>query len=103
MRKISLLFVIATSGYAANAQFTLRPQLGFENPVTKVSYNNLPSFKPTCQFSAQAGVRADYSFKGGFGPCMGFYTHRPLVTYTFNDPETGMTAYNASKGDLQLQ
>lgn len=103
MRKTALLFVIAVSGYAANAQFTLRPQFGFENPVTKVSYNNSSSFKPTCQLSAQAGVRAEYSFKGGLGPFLGLYTHRPMVTYAFNDPETGMTAYNASKGDLQMQ
>jgi hypothetical protein len=103
MRKTALLFVIAVYGYAANAQFTLRPQAGFERPVTKISYNNAPYFKPECQSLPQGGIRADYQFKGGFGPFLGVFTHSPLVTYKFNDPETGMTAYDASVGNLQVQ
>ena len=103
MRKTALLFVIAVCGYAAKAQFTLRPQLGFEAPVTKISYNNLPYFKPGCQLSALAGIRAEYSFKGGLGPFFGLFTHRPLVTYSFNDPETGMSVYNATKGNIGMQ
>ncbi|HYK55615.1 MAG TPA: hypothetical protein VEV15_03990 [Flavisolibacter sp.] len=103
MRKTALLFVIAVYGYAANAQLTLRPQTGIEIPATKISYNNLPSFKPACQSLAQFGLRADYAFKGGLGPFVGLFTHRPSVNYNFNDPEKGMTAYNATVGDLQLQ
>src|SRR5215831_10685348 len=103
MRKTALLLVIAVYSYAANAQFSLRPQAGFEFPVTKISYNNAPYIKPECQSLPQAGVRADYQFKGGFGPYMGVFTHSPLVNYKFNDPETGMSAYDASVGNLQVQ
>ena len=49
MRRTALLFVIAVCGYAASAQFTLRPQAGFEVPSTKISYNNLPCLPGTWQ------------------------------------------------------
>jgi len=103
MRKAALLFVIAVCAYAANAQFILRPQFGFENPLTKISYNNSAYYKPVCQVLPQAGVRADYQFKKGLAPFFGVFTHRPLVSYSFNDPKTGMTAYDATTGDLQVQ
>lgn len=103
MRRTALLLVIAVYGYAANAQLTLRPQAGIEVPTTKVSYNNLPSFKPECQSAAQFGLHADYQFKGGFGPFVGVFTHQPLVTYNFTDPETGMTNYTAAEGERKVQ
>lgn len=103
MRKTALLFVIAVYGYAANAQLTLRPQFGFESPLTKISYNNSSYYKAVCQSLPQAGVRADYQLKKGFAPFLGIFTHRPLVNYTFNEPATGMAAYHATNGDLQMQ
>lgn len=103
MRKTALLLVIAVYGYAANAQLTLKPQAGIEIPGTKISYNGLPFFKPECQSSAQLGLRADYQFKGGFGPFLGIATHRPSVDFRFADPETALTSYTATKGDLQVQ
>jgi len=102
MRQTALLFVIAVFGYAASAQFTLRPQLGIEDPMTKISYNDLSSFTPVTQFQPQVGLHADYKFKSGFGPFVGLSTSRSSVNYTFNDPETGMTAYNATMGKMQL-
>jgi hypothetical protein len=102
MRQTALLFVIAVLGYAANAQFTLRPQIGIENPVTKISYNDLPSFAPLTQFQPQFGVHADYKFKGGFGPFLGLSTSRSTVSYVFTDPEKGMTDYTAELGDVLL-
>jgi len=103
MRRTALLFVIAVFGYAANAQFTLTPQAGFEIPSTKISYNNLPYIKPQGQSSGQFGLRADYQFKGGFAPFAGIVTHRPLVSYNFSDPKTGTTDYTSSEGDLMVQ
>ena len=103
MRKTALLLVIAVYGYAANAQLTLRPQAGFEIPRTKLRYNNQSFFKPECQSSGQLGLRADFQFKGGLAPFAGIVTHRPLVSYSFDNPETGMTSYKADEGDLQVQ
>ncbi|MBO9681068.1 MAG: hypothetical protein J7502_00105 [Flavisolibacter sp.] len=103
MRKAALLFVIAVWVYAAKAQFTLQPRLGFETPLTKISYNNSSFYKAVSQSLPQAGVRADYQFKKGFAPYLGVFTHRPLVSYSFNDPKTGMSSYSAAAGDLQVQ
>jgi hypothetical protein len=103
MRKAALLFVIAVWVYAAKAQLTVQPRLGFENPVTKISYNNSSFYKAVSPSLLQAGVRADYQFKKGFAPYLGVFTHRPLVSYSFNDPKTGMSSYQATTGDLQVQ
>ena len=103
MRRTALLFVIAVFGYAANAQFTLTPQAGFEIPSTKISYNNLPYIKPQGQSSGQFGLRADYQFKGGCAPFAGIVSHRPLVSYNFSDTKTGMTDYTSAEGDLLVQ
>jgi len=102
MRQTALLFVIAVVGTAANAQFTLRPQIGIENPVTKISYNDLASFAPITQFQPQIGLHADYKFKSGFGPFIGLSSSRTAVNYNFNDPATGMTAYTATMSKMQL-
>ena len=103
MRRTALLFVIAVCGYAASAQFTLRPQAGFEVPSTKISYNNLPYVTPGGQSSGQFGLRADYQFKGGFAPFAGVVTHRPLLSYNFSDPKTGMTDFTTTEGDMMVQ
>jgi len=103
MRKAALLFVFAVCAYAAKAQFTLQPRLGFEAPITKISYNGSGYDKPVSQALPQAGVRAAYGFKNALAPFLGVSTHRPLVSYSFNDPKTGMTAYNATAGNLQVQ
>lgn len=103
MRKAALLFVIAVWVYAAKAQFTLQPRLGFESPLTKISYDNSSFHKVASQSLPQVGVRADYQFKKGLAPYVGVFTHRPLVNYGFNDPKAGMTAYNATSGHLQMQ
>lgn len=103
MRRTALLFVLAVCGSAANAQFTILPQAGLENPLTRISYNNLPSFTPLSQLQPQLGVRADYKFKKGFGPFVNLSTSRSSVSYNFDNPETGMTVYQASLGKMQLQ
>jgi hypothetical protein len=95
--------VFAGITLTANSQFTLLPQAGFENSNTKISYNNLSYFSPLTQFQPKFGLRADYKFKNGFGPFAGISTSRSLVSYAFNDPEKGMTEYNASMGKMQAQ
>jgi len=103
MRCPVLIAVFAGITLTANSQFTLLPQAGFENSNTKISYNNLSYFSPLAQFQPKFGLRADYKFKNGFGPFAGISTSRSLVSYAFNDPEKGMTEYNASMGKMQAQ
>ena len=103
MRCPVLIAVFAGITLTANAQLTLLPQAGFENSNTKVSYNNLPYFSPVGQVQPKFSLRADYKFKNGFSPFAGISTSRPSVTYSFTDPEKGMTEYNASMGNVQAQ
>ncbi len=103
MRRALLVLAFAAFAFAANSQLTIRPQAGFENSNTKVSYNNLSYFSPIAQLQPQLSLRADYKFKNGFGPFVGLSTNRSLVTYNFNNPESGMTDYRAALGKTLLQ
>jgi len=95
--------VFAGITLTANSQFTILPQAGFENSNTKISYNDLSYFSPLAQLQPKFGLRADYKFRNGFGPFAGISTSRPLVSYSFTDPEKGMTEYSASMGNMQAQ
>src|SRR5215467_1512706 len=103
MRCPVLIAVFAGMTLTANSQFTILPQAGFENSNTKISYNNLPYFSPLTQVQPKFALRADYKFKNGFGPFAGISTSRPLVSYSFTDPEKGMTEYSAAMGKIQAQ
>lgn len=103
MRRVALVLMFAAFVSAANSQLTIRPQAGLENSITKISYNHLDYFSPLDQLQPQLSLRADYRFKNGFGPFAGLSTSRSLINYNFNDPESGMTAYKASMGKMQLQ
>ncbi|MEP7106436.1 MAG: hypothetical protein ABI760_00610 [Ferruginibacter sp.] len=96
------LFVIIE--YVANAQFTITPQLGFENSRTSIGYNELPYFTPTgANLSPQAGIRLDYKFRNLHGPFLGMNTSRSIVKFNFSDPQTGMSSYAASRGNTQIR
>ena len=66
MRPVTLLLLLfVVSGFAANAQFSLVPQIGVENPVTKMTYNDGAVYAPfDCQsFTQFPPPRADYKLK----------------------------------------
>lgn len=89
-------------GPAAHAQFSLLPQVGFEQTKTTVNYNNLRSFSPLgVQSAPRVNLRMDYRFKGGHGPYAGVGTSPSVVAYQFPDPEMGATHFKASTGRLQ--
>jgi len=101
---LASLMLVAIS-YTANAQkFSILPQAGLENPFTKISYNNLSSFLPLqAQITPHFGVRMDYKLKQLHGPYIGVSTSRSVVAFNFSNPETGMDAYQASRGKTKLQ
>lgn len=101
---LTLLSFVAF-GIAAKAQkFSLLPQVGFENSKTKVSYNNLSSFSPAgIVFSPQAGLQFAYRSKAGHGFYLGAASSRSVVSFNFTDPETGMSSYKTTTGDMQLR
>jgi hypothetical protein len=101
---LSTLAFVALGITTTAQKFTILPQVGVENPLTRMSYNNLPSFTPLqSQFSPSLGVRMDYKLKKGYGPYVGISTSRSSVAYSFSNPEMGTSAYTASMGNMQLQ
>ncbi|HVE61495.1 MAG TPA: hypothetical protein VNA26_06735 [Chitinophagaceae bacterium] len=94
-----LLFLLI--GSAAKSQFTLLPQIGFEQSRTTVEHNDA-DFKPlAAQGNLQASLRADYRFKKGHGPFVSLSSSPASVKINFTDPETLKNNYGASKGSLQ--
>src|SRR5687767_3446369 len=104
MRPPILFCLFVVFGYTANAQLTILPQLGFEGSRTSLEFNELASFSPLgAKLIPQAGIRLDYKTKHGHGPFLGIATSQSVVKFNFSDPETGMNAYTASKGNTQLR
>src|SRR4051794_14424576 len=99
MRPVTLLFLFVVSCFAANAQFTLLPQMGIEDPTTKLSYNNGSYYVPLqSQLAPRFALRMDYKFKTGHGVFLGLATSRSGVQYNFASPEKAMTNYTATVG-----
>lgn len=105
MRSVALAGLFIVSSLAMNGQkLSLTPQVGFESSKTTVNYNSLGSFAPMGNvFSPQVNLRLDYKFKQGFGPYIGASTSRSGVLYNFNNLETGMNVYNATKANMQVR
>jgi hypothetical protein len=106
MRAAALtLLCFVAFGYAMNAQrFSLLPQVGFENSKTTISYNDLRSFSPLgVKFSPQASLRLNYSSKQGHGFFLGIASSRSIVSFSFADPETGMTDFTATSANMQFR
>jgi hypothetical protein len=90
--------------HTANAQFTVLPQVGFENSRTSVAVNDQKTFSPLGgKVSPQAAIRLDYKFKKAHGPFLGLATSRSIVEYGFTNPEAGRDIYTALRGNTQLR
>jgi hypothetical protein len=103
MRSAMLAVLVIVAGFAAKAQFSLLPQVGFENTKTNISYNNQEFSPMGVKFSPQASLRLEYKIKQGHGAFLGIGTSRSLVNFSFTDPEAGMNVYTASAGDMQFR
>ncbi|MGZ8549267.1 MAG: hypothetical protein ACXWV2_01345 [Chitinophagaceae bacterium] len=101
---LTLISVVAFV-YATKAQkFSLLPQVGFENSKTTIRYNNSSSFSPAgVIFSPQVGLQFAYRSKPGHGFFMGVASSRSTVPFSFTNPETGMSNYQTTTGDMQLR
>lgn len=104
MRTAILLCQFVVFGYITKAQFTILPQIGFENSRTSLRFNEGSSFYPAgSKISPQAGVRLDYKNKMGHGAFLGIASSRSVINFSFSDPQTGMSSYKASAGNIQLR
>ena len=89
-------------GATASAQFSLTPQVGFEQSKTSLSYNILSSFSPLgWQGSLKAALRMDYRFKNGFGPYASIGSSPAVVAFSFANPGDALNNYKASTQSLQ--
>lgn len=104
MRPAILLSLSIAFVHTANAQFTVLPQVGFENSRTSVAVNDQKTFSPLGgKVSPQAAIRLDYKFKKAHGPFIGLATSRSVVEYSFTNPEAGRNVYTALRGNTQLR
>jgi hypothetical protein len=106
MRTAALvLFTFVAFCLAADAQrFSLLPQVGFENSKTTIGYNGLPSFSPQgVKFSPQGSLRLNYASKQGHGFFVGVASSRSIVSFSFTDPERGMTDFATTTENMQLR
>lgn len=105
MRAVALtILLFAAFSCVANAQkFTLLPQVGFENSKTVISYNDNYLSPPGVKFSPQASVRLTYASKQGHGFFLGAATSRSVTTFSFSNPENGMTDFSATTGNMQVR
>ena len=88
---------------SAGAQkLTILPLAGAENPLTRVTLNDLQTFTPLQnQLSPSLGVRIDYKVLKNQGPYIGISTARSAVAYSFASAENSLTDYQAAIGKMQ--
>ena len=105
MRTAALAFLFVAFGNAARAQgLSLLPQVGFENSFTKIQINDGSSFRPDCgKFSPGVSLHLNYASKKGHGFFVGAATSQSITEFKFTDPETSLTNYTASAGDMQVR
>lgn len=103
MKKIfTLVFAVIT--FAANAQFSIQPQIGLENSRTTITSNDFSSFSPLgLQFAPRVAVRMNYKLKTGHGAYFGVATSSPAIEFKFTDPQAARRSYKATAKELQFR
>ncbi|HMJ48149.1 MAG TPA: hypothetical protein VK498_12520 [Ferruginibacter sp.] len=96
---ITLLLILV--GCAANAQFSLQPQIGLENSKTTIHSNESGSFSPGMKFAPRLGLLMNYSFKSGHGGFFGISTNSQAAELKFADPQSILSNYTISGKSLQ--
>jgi hypothetical protein len=104
MRTAALVIFFVACGHAAIAQFSLLPQVGFENSKTIIRYNDANSFFPVgVTFSPQASLRLNYASKQGHGFFVGVASSRSVVSFMVPNAENGINNYTAEASNMQLR
>lgn len=95
-----VLLLLASKGYT---QFSILPQIGFDNTKASVKANNQAFFSPLgYQSNLKATIRADYRLKGGYGPFIGLSTGPAAVQIKPANPSDLASNFKAfSAGTMQ--
>lgn len=103
MKKL-ILPLFASITFAANAQFSIQPQLRMETSWTTIKSSNFSAFSPMgVQIAPSLAGRMAYKFKTGHGAFLGVATGNPTVKFRFTDPQSARTSYTISAKGLQLR
>lgn len=101
--RATFTFVLVVFVFAANAQFTIQPQIGLENSRTSIKYNDQSFVPASMQFSPLLAVHLAYSSKQGHGVFLGVSTSSSAIDFKFSDLQNAATSFNASRQNLQLR
>ena len=103
MKKL-ILPLFASITFAANAQFSIQPQVGMETSWTTIKSSDFSAFSPLgIQAAPRLAVRMAYKFKTGHGAFLGFATGNSAVKFKFTDPQSARTSYTTLTKGLQLR
>lgn len=103
MKKL-ILPLFASITFAANAQFSIQPQLGMETSRTTIKSSDFSAFSPMgVQVAPRLAGRMAYKFKTGHGAFLGVATGNPALKFKFTDPQSARTSYTTSAKGLQLR
>jgi hypothetical protein len=103
MRRL-ILPLVALASFTANAQFSVRPQLGLEALRTKIQLNDLSAFSPSgTQLAPRIGLRMAYKLKTGHGAFVGVTTGSPAPDFKFTNPQTAQTSFTTSANAMPLR
>ncbi|HLL42590.1 MAG TPA: hypothetical protein VK369_05590 [Segetibacter sp.] len=103
MKKL-ILPLFASITFAANAQFSIQPQLGMETSRTTIQSSDFSAFSPAdVQVAPRLGVRMAYKVKTGHGAFLGFATGNSAVKFKFTDPQSARSSYTTLIKGLQFR
>jgi hypothetical protein len=104
MRTAMLALVCVVCVHTMNAQFSLLPQVGFENSKTVINHNGMSTFSPRdMQFTPQASLRLNYLTKLGHGVFVGVATSRSVVLLMVDNPENVLGSVRTQMGNMQAR
>jgi hypothetical protein len=95
-----LVFLLA--GTAARAQFSLLPQIGFEQSRTSLNYGNGLSAM-NANANVKAGLKMDYKLKSGHTPFINLTTVSAPDIFTFSNTGALIDRFQSGTPKLMLQ
>ncbi len=96
---LSYFALLATS--CVFAQFSLLPQVGFEQSRTTLGYSSFSQSDITSNL--RASLKADFRFKGGHGPFINLGTSPAPVGFAFNNDGSLNKAWKQAQSNLQFR
>lgn len=101
MKSPLLTCVALLATVCLHAQFSLLPQIGFEQSRATLGYNSFST--SGVEGNLRASLRADYRFKAGHGPFINLGTNPAPMSFAFRNDGSLDESFKASDGSLQFR